>query len=60
MRVNSIIKSNNGMHRYLNNIRENKREKNNENDISFYEILKQNISERMEKNSTTSMNTKNK
>ncbi|WP_368487935.1 hypothetical protein [Clostridium sp. BJN0013] len=55
MRINSIMKANSKMHRESNNKHGNKHGKNNENNISFYSILKQNILKRMEKNSVNIM-----
>ncbi|MFL0198092.1 hypothetical protein ACJDU8_21360 [Clostridium sp. WILCCON 0269] len=59
MRINSITKANDKMYRNWNNEYqnkcENKREKNDKNDILFCDILKKNILQRVKKNSVNIM-----
>ncbi|OAA88585.1 hypothetical protein [Clostridium ljungdahlii] len=58
MRVHSIIKSNNEFHRNLNSEHGNGHKRNNDTDISFYEMLKKYILKRIDKSNIILQNTK--
>ncbi|WPC44106.1 hypothetical protein [Clostridium sp. JS66] len=60
MRVNSIVESNNRLHKNLNNKYENRYRSNNGTDTLFCEILKQCILKRIEENNTVLINNNGK